>query len=105
EDQVFEIVMNPTRERIRRGSDVNDPRIDKYHEDSSWLFNQFLDRQSNTTYVPVEDQGMRQSLIEASNQFWNCMMTGTSFQMWALMDPANVQREILMLYPVIRDEA
>lgn len=40
----------------------------------------------------------------ATQQFWDCMLYGTSYQVWGLMDPSFVQMEILAFHPVFRTE-
>lgn len=105
EDQVFDIVMNPMREHVRRGANDKGPHLAKPYESDMYILNQVAHYPSNSTYEVTEDPELHQSLKGVANQFWNCLMTGTAFQVWALMDPTNVQREILQLYPVLRDEA
>lgn len=105
EDQVFDIVMNPMREHVRRGANDKGPHLAKPYESDMYILNQVAHYPSNSTYEVTEDPELQQPLKGAANQFWNCLMTGTAFQVWALIDPTNVQREILQLYPVLRDEA
>lgn len=102
-DQVFDIVMNPARERARRGSE-SQGAVTGLREDYWWLTNQVHAQYNQEPFEPVDDPEQAQTLIDTSNQFWNCLMTGTAFQVWALTDPAAVQHEILAHYPVVRDE-
>ena len=99
-DQIFDIVINPSRERVRRGSEQMGS-TDEPREGLDWIS---YPRLEPGWLVPVDTPESRQELIDTSNQFWNCLMTGSSFQVWGLMAPENVQMEILSVYPVLRDE-
>lgn len=41
----------------------------------------------------------------AAEQFWTCLLYGTSYQVWGLIAPEFVQAELLSFYPVFRTEA
>ncbi|MCO5225104.1 MAG: hypothetical protein M9953_07195 [Thermomicrobiales bacterium] len=53
---------------------------------------------------PVLDLEVAADMQEFGNTFWNCLITGTSFQIWAMMDPGMLQWSILKNFPVIRSE-
>lgn len=42
------------------------------------------------------------SLLAFSNEYADCIMTGTKGQLWAMMDPIVVQREIIVRIPLLQ---
>lgn len=104
-EQVFDIVMNPVREYERR---MGEDRSDTGERLEEARINQFTHyeqgRMNREQYIPAEGNDSYAEIEQAANTFWNCLMTGTAFQMWSLMNPYAVQLEILMQYPVLRDE-
>lgn len=103
-EQVFDMVINPHREYVRLGdsegiANLNNPEdagTDNFYW-RPWFLNPV---DFSATIVPEETQ----PIIETVNDFWDCLMTGTAFQVWTFMHPYTVQHEILTHYPVIRDE-
>ena len=106
EQQVFDIVMNPEREYLRRSGDQRTKSSDRLDEGQTLWFKSYEQGPMNRDqYVYPDDDKKYAEIENAANTFWNCMMTGSALQMWSLMDPYVVQREILIQYPVLRDEA
>lgn len=104
-DQVFDIVMNPAREFERRRGEDHSPTTERLEEgNGTWFRHYEQGALSREQYVPLEENALHAEIEDAANTFWNCMMTGTTFQMWSLMTPYAVQHEILLQYPVLRDE-
>lgn len=104
EDQVFDIVMNPHREYERLGSSNSIAETENPEEvrtDFSYWQPFF---QNPVDFSITTDPEETTPIIETGNKFWNCLMTGTAFQVWGMMHPYTVQHEILMQYPVLRDE-
>lgn len=105
-DQVFDIVMNPGREFERRRGDQRSASTERREEGRIHQFKHYdQGRLNREQYITAEGHDTYGEIEDAANTFWNCMMTGTTFQMWALMNPYIVQHEILFQYPVIREEA
>lgn len=104
-DIVLDMVINPDRELVRRGLTTTDSYLSKPHESvreaGGWNY-VFTARD---LFGTPQDAELTKIINNAANQFWNCLMTGTSYQVWATMDPSTVQYEILGYFPVFRDEA
>lgn len=102
-DQVMDIVMNPQREYERRsggGASQFAAELDEreYMGHLTFTYNGALNLQT------TDDPAIVDPVIQTSNMFWNCLLSGTALQVWALMDPYTVQQDILVNFPVLRDE-
>lgn len=100
-DQVMEIVLNPLHAYEERGHEYNfDPPLPEHREE------QPADRNTWTT-VPmsaVVGTDLSDELEEFGNTFWSCLLTGTTYQVWGMMDPTHLQWSILRNFPVLRTE-
>lgn len=101
EEEAVQIILNPFNEVLRLQGDVdqvtNTPKYMEWGEPdlSIWTSGQ----------IPVaSDDDARDEAVEAANEFWECLATGTTLQVWALMAPQTVQYEVLLKFPVIRSE-
>lgn len=99
-DQVFDIVMNPLHAYEARGHEVYfDPPLPELREEgrpntTNW---------TTVSMSPISGTDLTAQLEEFGNSFWNCLMTGTSYQVWGMMDPTLLQWSILQNFPVLRD--
>ncbi|MCO5216710.1 MAG: hypothetical protein M9950_11245, partial [Thermomicrobiales bacterium] len=101
----LDMVINPNRELQRRGAEYSSAELEKpaevANETNTW--NYVFD--AKDLFGSSNDATQLESISNSANQFWNCLMTGTAYQVWALMYPSTVQHEILKYFPVFRDEA
>lgn len=106
-DQVLNIVRNPVTgaDWLHRDSDSEEIQSEdlRYAELERAVYpheliDQMMDIPTNIDDFPVEEAKA------ATQQFWDCMLYGTSYQVWGLMDPSFVQMEILAFHPVFRTE-
>ena len=51
----------------------------------------------------VAEQGAFQDAFVVADQYYACMTSGTQAQVWALLSPYMVQKEVLSQFPVYRD--
>lgn len=100
-DGVVATVLNPTAGYKRLGYDS--PQYGKYEESrGAWP----TPYDTSTMYRPTADEeSIAQGAIDTANMFWNCLMTGTAYQVWALTNPDLIQAEVLLNLPVVRTEA
>ncbi|MCA9833894.1 MAG: hypothetical protein KC435_08120 [Thermomicrobiales bacterium] len=99
-DEVMAIVLNPTDAYVARGEtpiDADFPMT--YYEAGTSDINNWTEVSMNPAIG--EDQ---ETMAAFGNEFWNCLITGTSYQIWAMTDPATLQWAILKNFPVIRSE-
>ncbi|HWV24017.1 MAG TPA: hypothetical protein VNZ58_07490 [Thermomicrobiales bacterium] len=102
EDEVMDIVRNPenrSRQLFDPGAQLDD-RLMEVAGGDPWQFTWSLDSPDSRQPSPEEYEPVR----NAADQFWSCLRVGTAFQVWSLIDPDLVQREILWPFPVFRDE-
>lgn len=103
-EEVYQIVLNP-----HSGWSAKNPerysRPDYLFESNDYLWIKQFERENSESYIATNDVAVVEPITETANMFWNCLMTGTAFQVWSMMEPDAVQREILRQYPVLRDEA
>ncbi|MCO5228156.1 MAG: hypothetical protein M9934_07715 [Thermomicrobiales bacterium] len=100
-DEVMAIILYPHIGYENRGSppmDADFPQ-DYYETELSDIDNWTLVAMS-----PVLDPEQREVMMTLGNEFWNCLIIGTSYQVWAMMDPGMLQWSILKQFPVLRDE-
>lgn len=107
EDVVYQMVVNPFQFTQTRSYVSTPPARAPYgwETDGRYRETQALTASSRDQMEPVDDPALRQELASTADEFWNCLMTGSALQVWALMDPTAVQHEVLTYLPVIRDEA
>lgn len=98
-DEVYQRVLNPYD--IWFPEDSHEPQL---LESTDYYLMQSIDVDAVDGFVENEDPAVTQPIIKAANTFWNCIMTGTAYQVWSLMDPFTVQFEVLRAFPVLRDE-
>lgn len=101
---IFDMVVNPERESIRRGGDRAIRDLEKPAESggNSLYWRPLFENKEQ--FYGTDDPSIRQPIVDTANLFWNCLMTGTAYQVWTLMDPSSVQDEILAQYPVFLDD-
>lgn len=103
EEEVYQIVLNPSNGWNQKDSDSTLANSGLYESRDPWWFRQYM-REESENFIAADDAALRDPITETANMFWNCLMTGSAFQVWAMMEPDLVQHEILMQYPVLRDE-
>lgn len=107
EEVVFQMVVNPFQFDTRYGyTPGSTPIPAKYGWETDGRYYDYSDslRRQQDQMVAVEDPALRQQLVETADIFWNCLMTGSALQVWSLMDPIAVQKEVLAYLPTLRDE-
>lgn len=104
EEEVYQIVLNPRNAWVAKGAESYAWDSGMSEGTDRW-YSTVLARDASYSYVASNEVLVTGPITEAANTFWNCLMTGSAFQVWSLMEPSAVQHEILKLYPVMRDEA
>lgn len=101
-DQVFDIVMNPAR-----GYAHYEGKEDPTAQESLWESTYNWTREPDLTGFSrySENSVSLEQATFAANEFIDCLNEGTALQVWALLDPAIVQIDILSRFPVIRSES
>lgn len=99
-DEVFLTVLNPENGYERLGANTDTSR--KY-EESRGAWPQPLDQTRMMMATRAEEMTV-QGAVETAEVFWNCLLTGTAYQVWALTSPNYVQAEVLLNLPVVRSE-
>lgn len=105
-DEVMETVLNPNN-GYRRLGNTSAPNSESLWEPAALEEPAYMDPAywSEDSLSPVEDADQVEMLVAMGNEFWNCMQSGTAYQVWGILDPAVVQRIILYEFPVLRSEA
>lgn len=100
-DDVMSILLNPLDEYERRGQtfDYDDGPFELYESQPPRR-----DNWANAAMTGTVDPGLNEELATFGNDFWNCLITGTTFQIWSYMDPGFLQWSILREFPVLRAE-
>lgn len=99
EEEVMAIVMNPQNGLERLGMEM--PQSDGLSE---WTNDSISYEAHNFPVGGSPSREENEEISAAADMFWNCLMTGTAFQVWGLMDPSIVQSEVLINFPVLRTE-
>lgn len=100
-DEVMAIIFNPGAGYEARGhTPINADFPDLYIESLPSDRNNWV----TTSMSSVIDPEIAGEMQAFGNTFWNCLISGTSFQIWAMMDPAMLQWSILKSFPVVRSE-
>ncbi|MCA9832681.1 MAG: hypothetical protein KC435_01930 [Thermomicrobiales bacterium] len=110
-DEVMNMVKGPERGYARLSHEPDTGEPEATYSDEPWTFSE----QPRSSAISAIDLSMMVSATEtdtpisetkeAADQFWNCLLYGTSYQVWGLMAPELVQGELLAYYPVFRTEA
>lgn len=100
-NEVLDTVLNPERGYVRLGGEGIFPD-DDYQESRGT--NGVITLDVRNHFQPAGDADAALEASEAADQFWNCLMTGTAYQVWALSSPELVQSEVLLNLPVVRTE-
>lgn len=98
EEEAVQIILNPMNETVRLQEDEA-PSAPNYME---WGVPDLWVWQSDS--LPLAEEEIRVEAITVANTFWECLATGTTLQVWALMAPETVQYEVILKFPVIRSE-
>ena len=100
-DEVMDIVRNPQNTYIKRGFDLD--RVDDMptYQEARIDWSQ---RAATPSMHATGDPALVGPLTELGNSFWGCLITGTSAQVWAMMDPSLLQWTILQNFDVVRTE-
>lgn len=110
EDEVFDIVMNPLNGFAQRGIGLASAGTPEPLMEARW--NGSGQRPSDS---PDPDYAERNTLHQATEyegasvnafvtEYYECLQSGTNFQVWGLIMPYAVQDRILLNFPVLRSE-
>lgn len=103
EDEAFEIALNPVESYQRLGIDPPEDIRGLYLETT--VGHESFPRNIVEHNPGTPETQSQNGAIDAARQYWRCLNRGTSLQVWALMIPELVQKEILEQLPVVRSES
>lgn len=103
EEQVYQIVLNPSNGWSAKAEKRESGDAGLFESSNHWM-NVRFEREMSESYVAVDDPDLVDPITETANAFWNCLMNGSAYQVWSMMEPSAVQSEILTQHPVFRDE-
>lgn len=99
-DEVVATVLNPANGYNRLGADSD---VSRKYEESRFAWPTPYDSSGMVMATEGEEQ-IAQGAVDTANMFWNCLMTGTAYQVWALTSPDLIQANVLLNLPVVRTE-
>lgn len=100
-DEVMEIVRNPQNTYQERGFELDQADEIPTYQEARIDWSQ---RAVSPSMLATGDPALVGPLTELGNTFWSCLVTGTSAQVWAMMDPSLLQWTILQNFDVVRTE-
>jgi len=103
-DEVFEIVMNPLNGFAQRGIQLEEgtpePLLEVPWQGSQQRPSAFPDPKP----LHRASEGEAAAVDAFVTEYYECLKSGTSFQVWGLMTPYDVQSKVLSNFPVLRSE-
>jgi hypothetical protein len=105
EEQAWHIVMNPDYgyQLLMSGEEPEGPPSELWENvGGAWNIVEAWGVHRDQGWPP--EQSVYDEMATDANRFWACLNTGTSLQVWSLMDPTVMQSEILMNFKVLRSE-
>lgn len=99
-DEAVGIVLNPSNRLADIGAENFQP-VESYEEIPR---SEVPDLRRDVPMSFADEEHMAR-LSAVATEYLNCLRYGTAGQVWALTDPAQVQIQVLTMFPVIRSEA
>lgn len=100
-EEVMDTVLNPSNGYVRLGLTEFEENQGELFESPSYDINKETDK---TGYTRSEDLAVLEDAVSTANMYSNCVQSGTLYQVWALMEPTIVQKDVLNRFPVLRTE-